>query len=475
MSKYCQNCGTQMDDNAMFCSNCGFKVVNVAENQQVKQPFQETKEQYQQPIQQRVGVLPKKKSKKKPILISVIAVALVAVLAFGGFTLYGKFFKSDDNENNFVVNKDGKTIYFGYQPMVLDGNSISEIDVFDESGEEIKVPILQNSINSTSDGNTIYYRTSEEPYLNKLTYKDGKFNSSKWVDSSLLDSKDNISVNNKYIGNIYYLQYSNDYIYFNTAYLWTNLNNSLERAFRIGRISKDGKSIEMLNDQIHASAYTISDGWIYYFDNGFVDNEIQKDRVGLYRAKEDGSNKEKIYSDFQGQSDNTNKYNELCKNIQLVGDYIYFVDYSANGLGKVCRINKDGSNYQVISKYTASNYTINEDSNTLYYVLGDKSATGEDIIIHKVYEKQIDTDNEEKELMDCISADDVLQYYDNCLYVSSSSFTFNNSGQRYNFDKSKKEVIHGVNDGGGVQELDDGTYGIAEGEISFEWINDDNK
>lgn len=475
MSKYCQNCGTQMDDNAMFCSNCGFKVVNVAENQQVKQPFQEPKEQYQQPIQQRVGVLPKKKSKKKPILISVIAVALVAVLAFGGFTLYGKFFKSDDNENNFVVNKDGKTIYFGYQPMVLDGDSISEIDVFDELGEEIKVPILQNSINSTSDGNTIYYRTSEEPYLNKLTYKDGKFNSSKWVDSSLLDSKDNTSVNNKYIGNIYYLQYSNDYIYFNTAYLWTNLNNSLERAFRIGRISKDGKSIEMLNDQIHASAYTISDGWIYYFDNGFVDNEIQKDRVGLYRAKEDGSNKEKIYSDFQGQSDNTNKYNELCKNIQLVGDYIYFVDYSANGLGKVCRINKDGSNYQVISKYTASNYTINEDSNTLYYILGDKSATGEDIIIHKVYEKQIDTDNEEKELMDCISADDVLQYYDNCLYVSSSSFTFNNSGQRYNFDKSKKEVIHGVNDGGGVQELDDGTYGIAEGEISFEWINDDNK
>lgn len=481
MSKYCQNCGTQMDDNAMFCSNCGFKVVDFTENQQQVQQNQ-TQQQvqginYNQGYyqQQNANLVPKKKSKKKPIIISVVAVVLAAILAFGGFTLYGKFFKSDDNENDFVVNKDGKTIYFGYQPMALDGNSISEIDVFDESGEKIKVPILQNSINSTSDGNTIYYRTSEEPYLNKLTYKDGKFNSSKWVDSSLLDSNENISVNNKYIGNIYYLQYSNDYIYFNTTCLLTNLNNSLEKAFRIGRISKDGKSIEMLNDQIHASAYTISDGWIYYFDNGFVDNEIQKDRVGLYRAKEDGSDKEKIYSDFQEQSDDTNKYNELCKNIQLVGDYIYFVDYSVKGLGKVCRINKDGSNYQVISKYTASNYTINEDSNTLYYVLGDKSATGEDIIIHKVYEKQIDTDNEEKELMDCISADDVLQYYDNCLYVSSSSFTFNNSGQRYNFDKSKKEVIHGVNDGGGVQELDDGTYGIAEGEISFEWVDDNNK
>lgn len=144
MSKYCQNCGTQMDDNAMFCSNCGFKVVDFTENQQQVQENQ-TQQQvqginYNQGYyqQQNANLVPKKKSKKKPIIISVVAAVLAAILAFGGFTLYGKFFKSDDNENDFVVNKDGKTIYFGYQPMVLDGNSISEIDVFDESGEKIK-------------------------------------------------------------------------------------------------------------------------------------------------------------------------------------------------------------------------------------------------------------------------------------------------------------------------------------------------
>lgn len=90
MSKYCQNCGTQMDDNAMFCSNCGFKVVNVAENQQVKQPFQETKEQYQQPIQQRVGVLPKKKSKKVIIAISAVSFVLVVAIVVGCITLFSK-------------------------------------------------------------------------------------------------------------------------------------------------------------------------------------------------------------------------------------------------------------------------------------------------------------------------------------------------------------------------------------------------
>ncbi len=90
MSKYCQNCGTQMDDNAMFCSNCGFKVVNVAENQQVKQPFQELKEQYQQPIQQRVEVLPKKKSKKVIIAISAVSFVLVVAIVVGCITLFSK-------------------------------------------------------------------------------------------------------------------------------------------------------------------------------------------------------------------------------------------------------------------------------------------------------------------------------------------------------------------------------------------------
>lgn len=90
MSKYCQNCGTQMDDNAMFCSNCGFKVVNVAENQQVKQPFQEPKEYYQQPIQQRVEVLPKKKSKKVIIAISAVSFVLVVAIVVGCITLFSK-------------------------------------------------------------------------------------------------------------------------------------------------------------------------------------------------------------------------------------------------------------------------------------------------------------------------------------------------------------------------------------------------
>lgn len=90
MSKYCQNCGTQMDDNAMLCSNCGFKVVNVAENQQVKQPFQEPKEYYQQPIQQRVEVLPKKKSKKVIIAISAVSFVLVVAIVVGCITLFSK-------------------------------------------------------------------------------------------------------------------------------------------------------------------------------------------------------------------------------------------------------------------------------------------------------------------------------------------------------------------------------------------------
>ena len=96
MSKYCQNCGTQMDDNAMFCSNCGFKVVNVAENQQQVQQNQ-TQQQvqginYNQGYyqQQNANLVPKKKSKKVIIAISAVSFVLVVAIVVGCITLFSK-------------------------------------------------------------------------------------------------------------------------------------------------------------------------------------------------------------------------------------------------------------------------------------------------------------------------------------------------------------------------------------------------
>lgn len=489
MSKYCQNCGAKMDDNAIFCSGCGCKVNEIVENKKtIQQPVQTPlpQQQVSNLEQPNIPNQPKKKSKKKPIIISVVAVVLVVALAFGGFTLYGKFFNNKTVDECGVINKDGKNIYFGYQPFELgsDGSSISTIDIVGvrENIQDIGIPPR-----STYDGDTIYYISEGD--LLKMTYDKGKFKSSIWVDTDVISNNDTLSYKeNDNLHNINNLQYADGYVYFNTIAVRTYLKDSYSRANRMGRISKDGKTIEMLSDSIHATNYTIYDGWIYYFDNGFEyssdkiydsANDFSQERVGIYRAKIDGSNIEKLYSNQYDNNENMNDMafggNALCSNIKIVDNYIYFIDRSKNGQGKICRIDKDGSNYLVISDNSATSYTINEEDNVLYYVLDTSfSKVYENKVYEKkIYEKKIDDSSKDKELMKCITTDSWLQYYDNCLYLFYYGFNRENAGQRYNFEKGKMEIIHDtqsqkdyfVDDNGGH-------YTYKETTPKYEWVND---
>lgn len=364
------------------------------------------------------------------------------------------------NEKVCIVNENGKDVYFGFEPMILDDDgTISVVDVVDKYGKKITTHGSVVSCAGVYDGNNIYF--SYDHGLGKYSYQDGDYIKSIWVVDDLL--KENEILNNKTgtktFRNIENLQNYGEYVYFNKTYDMMNINETLKSSFRIGKISKDGNSIEMLSDKIKASAYTISDDWIYYFDNGFnyssdIDydnhnfssNDFSQERVGLYRTKVDGSNIEKIYDDFDRQKDEKASLNIICKDIKVVGDYIYFIDYSKNGKGRVCRVNIDGSDYQVISKNSAYFYTFNNDKDIIYYVSGP-SLCSDSIYEYdncNVYENKINDNFVESELMKPIKNDCVLQYYNNCLYVSSNDLNIDDAGQRYNFDKSKMEVIHSV-------------------------------
>ena len=247
-----------MDDNAIFCSGCGCKVNEIVENKKtIQQPVQTPlpQQQVSNLEQPNIPNQPKKKSKKKPIIISVVAVVLVVALAFGGFTLYGKFFNNKTVDECGVINKDGKNIYFGYQPFELgsDGSSISTIDIVGvrEDIQDIGIPPR-----STYDGDTIYYISEGD--LLKMTYDKGKFKSSIWVDTDVISNNDTLSYKeNDNLHNINNLQYADGYVYFNTIAVRTYLKDSYSRANRMGRISKDGKTIEMLSDSIHATDITL--------------------------------------------------------------------------------------------------------------------------------------------------------------------------------------------------------------------------
>jgi TM2 domain-containing membrane protein YozV len=48
MAKFCQNCGTQLDDSQAFCTNCGAPQNGTPQPQQSTQQFQQSAQQFQQ-------------------------------------------------------------------------------------------------------------------------------------------------------------------------------------------------------------------------------------------------------------------------------------------------------------------------------------------------------------------------------------------------------------------------------------------
>lgn len=102
------------------------------------------------------------------------------------------------------------------------------------------------------------------------------------------------------------LHYGHDgYVYFintgnskNFAAFHADNNN-----FRIGRFAEDGSSIEYIGKET-ACAMDLYDGYIYYLDNGYTKkvtdgrmiNDYDISRMGVYRMKTDGSDKQKLCS-----------------------------------------------------------------------------------------------------------------------------------------------------------------------------------
>lgn len=400
--------------------------------------------------------------KKKNKLFALLLLPVIGMTVISGCSSAEK----TSTGNEVVVNNNGNDYY-------LDAGIIVNLG---KNGELSAV-----GCEATEDNNNVQYVDNIAPeklskyksvYINNAIYcvKESNLYKYTFTDNKNILKKEEITINSDAFADeygsklIYDLKTDGQYLYFiikpSMDYMSAVSKDSL---YKIGKMSFDGKEVDWYD--VVASSYTIDDGYIYYFNNGYTSDgdsySFNFENSGLYKMKLDGSGKELMYNDFEPESDTKNQlYFYDLKDMKVYGDYLYFANYSSKGENKVCRIKKDGSDFETVSKNSAYSLSFDTENNKLYYI-GRGDNTG--LAKRKCYEILLDTFDETELFEIGINEPDVY-YYNNYLYLNYadtalaadiSSVSSVMIGERYDTVNKKLELLYGHYN---KQEIKDGIF-----------------
>lgn len=400
--------------------------------------------------------------KKKNKLFALLLLPVIGMTVISGCSSSEK----TSTGNEVVVNNNGNDYY-------LDAGLIVNLG---KNGELSAV-----GCEATEDNNNVQYVDNIAPeklskyksvYINNAIYcvKESNLYKYTFTDNKNILKKEEITINSDAFADeygsklIYDLKTDGQYLYFiikpSMDYMSAVSKDSL---YKIGKMSFDGKEVDWYD--VVASSYTIDDGYIYYFNNGYTPDggsySFNFENSGLYKMKLDGSGKELMYNDFEPESDTKNQlYFYDLKDMKVYGDYLYFANYSSKGENKVCRIKKDGSDFETVSKNSAYSLSFDTENNKLYYI-GRGDNTG--LAKRKCYEILLDTFDETELFEIGINEPDVY-YYNNYLYLNYadtalaadiSSVSSVMIGERYDTVNKKLELLYGHYN---KQEIKDGIF-----------------
>lgn len=400
--------------------------------------------------------------KKKNKLFALLLLPVIGMTVISGCSSSEK----TSTGNEVVVNNNGNDYY-------LDAGIIVNLG---KNGELSAV-----GCEATEDNNNVQYVDNIAPeklskyksvYINNAIYcvKESNLYKYTFTDNKNILKKEEITINSDAFADeygskiIYDLKTDGQYLYFiikpSMDYMSAVSKDSL---YKIGKMSFDGKEVDWYD--VVASSYTIDDGYIYYFNNGYTPDggsySFNFENSGLYKMKLDGSGKELMYNDFEPESDTKNQlYFYDLKDMKVYGDYLYFANYSSKGENKVCRIKKDGSDFETVSKNSAYSLSFDTENNKLYYI-GRGDNTG--LAKRKCYEILLDTFDETELFEIGINEPDVY-YYNNYLYLNYadtalaadiSSVSSVMIGERYDTVNKKLELLYGHYN---KQEIKDGIF-----------------
>ena len=397
--------------------------------------------------------------KKKNKLFALLLLPVIGMTVISGCSSAEK----TSTGNEVVVNNNGNDYY-------LDAGIIVNLGI---NGELSAV-----GCEATEDNNNVQYVDNIAPeklskyksvYINNAIYcvKESNLYKYTFTDNKNILKKEEITINSDAFADeygsklIYDLKTDGQYLYFiikpSMDYMSAVSKDSL---YKIGKMSFDGKEVDWYD--VVASSYTIDDGYIYYFNNGYTSDgdsySFNFENSGLYKMKLDGSGKELMYNDFETESDTKNQlYFYNLNDMKVYGDYLYFANYSSQGENKVCRIKRDGSDFETVSKNSAYSLSFDTENNKLYYV-GRSDTTG--LAKRKCYEISLDTFDETELFEISINEPDVY-YYNNYLYLNyadtalAADISSVMIGERYDTVNQKLELLYGHYN---KQELEDGIF-----------------
>ena len=396
--------------------------------------------------------------KKKNKLFALLLLPVIGMTVISGCSSAEK----TSTGNEVVVNNNGNDYY-------LDAGIIVNLG---KNGELSAV-----GCEATEDNNNVQYVDNIAPeklskyksvYINNAIYcvKESNLYKYTFTDNKNILKKEEITINSDAFADeygsklIYDLKTDGQYLYFiikpSMDYMSAVSKDSL---YKIGKMSFDGKEVDWYD--VVASSYTIDDGYIYYFNNGYTSDgdsySFNFENSGLYKMKLDGSGKELMYNDFETESDTKNQlYFYNLNDMKVYGD-LYFANYSSQGENKVCRIKRDGSDFETVSKNSAYSLSFDTENNKLYYV-GRSDTTG--LAKRKCYEISLDTFDETELFEISINEPDVY-YYNNYLYLNyadtalAADISSVMIGERYDTVNQKLELLYGHYN---KQELEDGIF-----------------
>lgn len=397
--------------------------------------------------------------KKKNKLFALLLLPVIGMTVISGCSSSEK----TSTGNEVVVNNNGNDYY-------LDAGIIVNLG---KNGELSAV-----GCEATEDNNNVQYVDNIAPeklskyksvYINNAIYcvKESNLYKYTFTDNKNILKKEEITINSDAFADeygsklIYDLKTDGQYLYFiikpSMDYMSAVSKDSL---YKIGKMSFDGKEVDWYD--VVASSYTIDDGYIYYFNNGYTSDgdsySFNFENSGLYKMKLDGSGKELMYNDFETESDTKNQlYFYNLNDMKVYGDYLYFANYSSQGENKVCRIKRNGSDFETVSKNSAYSLSFDTENNKLYYV-GRSDTTG--LAKRKCYEISLDTFDETELFEISINEPDVY-YYNNYLYLNyadtalAADISSVMIGERYDTVNQKLELLYGHYN---KQELEDGIF-----------------